>query len=258
MGEMSGDMPNLVSPTTWKFWADFPEKHIADIEGDYQEDNVKEDLSEATLSASCVPLHWKTKNVLSRPAGSHFLMHMVNNLHEGFDIPDKVSFGFQGEKDTRGNTRLKTYIAARSTGLPTQYVFNPGFCGRTPIGHPIQQQYKDNMLNNLIALCPQGSGMCTARRYEACYYTRVPVVIGTCMFTTLNYAETEFAYQLSAKLTKDELANELTKIAETPIKELHDRAKAARNYFDTTLRTYFKDPTLFFLKYLERHNLWTP
>ena len=49
------------------------------------------------------------------------------------------------------------------------------------------------------------------------------------------------------------MANELVKVYNTDIGELEERGKAARKYFDTVIRKYFEDPTLYFLNWLERN-----
>ena len=41
------------------------------------------------------------------------------------------------------------------------------------------------------------------------------------------------------------------KLYDTPMSELEDRANLARQYFDTIIRKYFDDPTLYFLYWLQ-------
>jgi len=257
MGEINPSMPTI-EQKNWEFWNEYKRFHIADLEGDYNNTTIREDLKDSIVTSSCIPIHWKNRYAMGRPALSKFLVYIVRHMHEEFSIPNSISFGFKGEMDVKGNTRVKTYKALRLAKLQANYQFNPGWSGRVNVDQAICKQYQDVMINNLIAVCPQGAGIGTIRRFEACYFTRVPVVIGECLYTGYDYYDTSFAYQLPSTLTQTELANELTKIAETPISELQDRAKAARVYFDTVVRNYFKDPTLFFLNYLERHNLWNP
>jgi len=46
------------------------------------------------------------------------------------------------------------------------------------------------------------------------------------------------------------------KILDTPLSELIERGKAARNYFQSVIVEYYKDPTKTFLTYLHRKGLF--
>ena len=63
----------------------------------------------------------------------------------------------------------------------------------------------------------------------------------------------DFVYRITGQdLTPEKLRNQLEEINETPLSELADRAMAARNYFDSTVRSYFEDPTAYFRTWLDK------
>ena len=112
------------------------------------------------------------------------------------------------------------------------------------------------MSNNLLSLCPRGSGIDSVRLIETCYYNRVPILISDYDYYLVGEtsSELDFVYRITGHdLTPDKITEQLQKIYDTPIDELHDRANAARKYFDTTIRKYFNDPTKYFLEWLEEN-----
>ena len=131
---------------------------------------------------------------------------------------------------------------------------NRRWAGPSEIGGKVQGDYIETMKNNLISLCPRGSGIDSVRLIESCYYTRVPVLISDHDYFLVGEDEydLDFVYRITGKdLTPEELDEKLNMIYDTPISELKDRAFAAREYFDTVIRSYFEDPTEYFQNWLQ-------
>ena len=67
-----------------------------------------------------------------------------------------------------------------------------------------------------------------------------------------DHYDTNFCYRIyNEKMSPNFLLSELEKIYNTPISELEEKANQAKAYFETIVREYFDDPTLYFLKWLE-------
>ena len=121
------------------------------------------------------------------------------------------------------------------------------------MGSNAQMQYKSTMQNNIISLCPRGSGIDSVRLLESCYFTRVPVLISDHDYYILGEEtyDTSFCFRICKEnMHPDFLRQELQKIYETPIEELRHRAIEARKYFEVVVREYFDDPTFFFIGWL--------
>jgi hypothetical protein len=83
----------------------------------------------------------------------------------------------------------------------------------------------------------------------------VPVIISNEDFYQVGEDEydTSFIFKVIGDLSPKDMANELVTIYNTNINELKERGDAAKNYFDTVIKEYFKDPTLFFINWLKRN-----
>lgn len=66
--------------------------------------------------------------------------------------------------------------------------------------------------------------------------------------------DVDFCFRIIGDISPEDMANELVKVYNTDIDELKERGKAAREYFDTVIRKYFEDPTLYFINWLEESN----
>ena len=97
-------------------------------------------------------------------------------------------------------------------------------------------------------LCPGGvRNMMTTRFYEACAVGRVPLAISYNIW--FEYAP---HYECSPDSSVDELASWFTAMSRD---YLTDRNEASKRYFDLFVRAYFKDPTAYFLGWMERKRL---
>jgi hypothetical protein len=97
--------------------------------------------------------------------------------------------------------------------------------------------------------------MDTIRFYETCFFGRVPVVISEMAFMGDDDTDTSFIFKIPTDISEEEMAKELLKISQTPITELIERGKCARNYFLNVVSKYFEDPTLYFINWMKKKNL---
>ena len=235
------------------------ERHIIDIEGDWYNlyvDQVhpwlKNSIVNISGNASCRSI--KDWNVCTRPPFSYLFVDMLKNRHERFPFPKDKTFGFKGCLD-KGLIRIKVAKALRLSNVKCEYIVNPQWFGRTKIDHPEVKKYEQFMRKHLFALCPRGTGHDSIRFYEACFFERVPVVISDSLIAGEDYYDMSFIFRISAKSSEQEIAVELKKISEISMSEAIERGKRARQYFEDVLRTYYKDPTEYFIKFLNRKRL---
>ncbi|MBM4053784.1 MAG: tetratricopeptide repeat protein [Planctomycetes bacterium] len=235
------------------------ERHIIDIEGDWHNlylDQVHPYLKKSIVTisgnASCQPI--KNWNVCTRPPFSYLLADILKNRHERFSFPNKNTFGFKGCID-RGMIRIKVANAIKLANLNCEYIINQQWFGRTEKDHPEVKKYEQFMLKHLFALCPRGTGHDSIRFYEACFFERVPVVISDSLIAGEDYYNMSFLFRISAKSSEKEIAAELKRISEIPLSEAIERGKMARQYFEDVIRTYYNDPTKYFITFLNRNQL---
>jgi hypothetical protein len=183
---------------------------------------------------------------------------MVDSIkdHRTFDFPIKRAYGFRGLINHRVRALLQEAIndpALDTAKISREFYTNGAWAGSTPTGHEIHKMYEELMLKHPLSLCPRGAGIDTTRIIETCFYTRVPVIITDEDFYLVgeDTHDTSFCYRITNVTTPKEIVEQLIQIYNnSSISELKDRAMAARNYFDVVIREYFRDPTLYFLNWL--------
>ena len=190
-------------------------------------------------------------SIFVRPTFSNLLLDIIKNRNENFDFPKDKSFGFRGFLNH--DVRAMMLHAIHNSDFKKQIKINKSWAGPSKVGSDIQNEYIKIMNDNLISLCPRGSGIDSVRLIETCYYRRVPVLISDHDYNLVGEDgnDLDFVYRIvGANLTPDDIRHQLQLIYDTPIDILHDRSNLARKYFDLTIREYFKDPTLFYLNWL--------
>jgi hypothetical protein len=237
-------------------------KHILDLEGDWCE--LKGYGGGAQVAPnwvlncikSCAPTkyaHW-VQPIMARPNMSSLLVFLKNNPKCDIEFPNKISFGFKGQPDPL-NTRIRVANCIKQAGMNSDISFNQTWGGRGGLESNATTEYINYLYKNILSLCPEGVSSATIRFYETCFFARVPIIIGEQMIMEEGERDTSFVYKINATLSDKELTNELTKIYNTPMSELIDKGKMARQYFIDVVMEYFKDPTLYFIKWMKRHNL---
>ena len=263
MGQFPQDSSGITkySPADFGFFAGNESRHICDIDGEggfefSRRPAIPSWLYDSVITANGVPKTYsRLKNIFPRPTFSQLLIDIIKNREEDFVFPTQPSFGLRCflNHDIRA---LLVYVLHKSDFQKDLHI-NKSWEGLASVGTDIHQRFIETMLNNSISLCPRGSGIDSVRLYETCYYKRVPVLISDRDYFLLGEGtyDTDFCFRICDKdMTPQYLKESLVEIYNTPIQELERRAIAARKYFDLVVRKYFEDPTLFFLKWLERNN----
>tara|TARA_R100001129_G_scaffold164380_3_gene130520 strand:+ start:512 stop:1474 length:963 start_codon:yes stop_codon:yes gene_type:complete len=269
MGQITNDTTSSNSITLYDknkfpFFEGNEDKHILDYEGEGgQEYGAGGHPIPNWLHNSIITINGplkrysNIKRMFIRPTFSHMLVDLKDK-HEKFTFPDHISMGFRGFINHNVRVVLANTLN-HFKDIKNELYINQKWEGPSKTNSDIQKQYRDTMQNNLISLCPRGSGIDSTRLFESCYFTRVPVLISDHDFFIVgeDYYDTSFFYRIcnlelnSPGNGETLLYNELAKIQKIDINELRERATLARKYFDVVLRKYFEDPTLYFLKWLK-------
>ncbi len=257
MGQI-GDDPNRppLEQSNFPFITAIPEKHIYDFEGDHNCD-PSDFLEKCIFTANGAPYHWRNRKLVVRPTFSTVLVHLARQEKlQDFPLPNKKSFGFRGLPDPFG-VRIKTYRAICEARLPGEIQFTNNWNGPVDINDLAVELYQKNLLESTFAICPRGNGRDSARIYEAMAYGRVPVLVGDHILLNEEDfdVDTSFCCKISQYCTMQQMSQQLTQIYQMPYSEMADRAWVARNYFETVVQKYFRDPTAYFLEKLEQ-NKW--
>ena len=262
MGQLNNDRGDLTTkkPSDFKYLVGNENKHICDIEGEggFEVSNrspIPQWLWNCVIT-TMGPLksYSHIQYLFTRPTFSHLLLDIINNREENFDFPETNSFGLRAFLNHQIRALL-VYVLHHCNYEKELHV-NKKWEGLSNVGSNTQQDFIDTMLNNSISLCPRGSGIDSVRLIESCYYNRVPVLVSDYdyfMFGEDRY-DTSFCYRICHEnMTPEYLKNELDKIYNTPNDVLKQKAEQAKLYFETIVREYFNDPTLYFLNWLEEH-----
>ena len=264
MGQFANDFGELVRArkSDFRYFAGNESRHILDIDGEGGFEASNRPAIPFWLHKSIITTMGPLKRysniefLFTRPTFSHLLIDIVKNCDEDFNFPNRKSFGLRAFMNHK--VRAATLVAMHKGNFEKEIHVNKKWEGLSPVGSSTQKQFIETMLNNSLSLCPRGSGIDSVRFLETCYFKRVPIVITDydyCLFGEDEH-DLSFCYKIhNTNMNPDFLLPELKKIYNTPIEELEERASAARQYFDKTLRSYFADPTLYFLRWLERKNV---
>ena len=254
MGQIANETFTMIGPQQFEFYKEHKDRHICDIEGEGGMP-IPNWLHDAILTTmGPLKIYSNIKKLFARPTFSHLLVDIIKNRNEKFELPTQKSFGFRGFLNHR--MRAMTVHSLHNSDFEKELHINRVWNGPSDIGGKVQNDYIQTMSNNLLSLCPRGSGIDSVRLIETCYYNRVPILISDYDYYLVGEtsSELDFVYRITGHdLTPDKITEQLQKIYDTPIDELHDRANAARKYFDTTIRKYFNDPTKYFLEWLEEN-----
>ena len=259
IGQLSCGTMQHISPNFFEHLDKAPHKHIAAIEGDWGSNVIPDWGLQCILFGNENKSSYNKKDFMTRPVMSPLLLHFVRNYEKikyNNRLPNNKSFGFRGQTDPHG-TRLKVYNLLKNNNIPHEILWNPGWgmIYDLKANNTFIQDYSRVIVNNIFSLCPRGVSECSIRIYETCFFGRIPIIIGNTMVLGDDYYDTSFMYKIDPTLSDKEMLDEFNKIYKTPVKELHDRCQAARNYFKDVVIKYYEDPTLFFINFLKRHKL---
>jgi hypothetical protein len=252
MGQLANDRWNQFSPAQFQYFSGNENRHICDIEGEGGQ--IIPNWLHNSIVTTMGPLkrYSNIYKLFARPTFSKLFLHIINSEKQDFDTPDKISFGFKGFINCQTRLQLAQGLQFPSV-LETELSVNNKWNGPAEPGSAIQKEYIDMMMRHLVSLCPRGSGIDSVRLIESCYYNRVPVLISDEDYYLVgeDSYDTDFCFRyINPSISPFELQDFLQSIYDEGIDELNNRASLARKYFDNVIVEYFKDPTLFFLKWL--------
>lgn len=263
MGQFSQDKRELLraSPEQYKYFKGNESKHILDIDGEggFEASNrpqIPEWLNNSIITANG-PLkrYSNIKFLFTRPTFSHLFIDIIKSKPQNFEFPKTKSFGLRAFLNHK--IRAATVHALHNGDFNKEMHINKKWQGLSEAGSQTQKDFIDTMINNSISLCPRGSGIDSVRFWESCYYNRLPVVITDHDYFLFgeDHYDMSFCYRIhNVNMTPKYLLQELNYIYNTPIDDMKERASRGKTYFETIVREYFRDPTLYFLNWLSKKN----
>lgn len=226
-------------------------RHIIDLEGDFWRVPWPEWMKPATLivmnAYSRVERIKDGWRFMARPPCSKLLMKLVDDGAPEWTPPKHKKLFFHGQPEAQG---LRQRMIDACEGLPADIRINRFWGAVLETEHDVTASYIQGMLDNAFCLCPGGAGHHTSRLYEACAFGRVPVVIADSPVFAEDEELLHFMYQVSHMATKEQMHSQFERILRH---ETTSDSRDARQYFVNVVRTFFQDPTGYFLKWTERH-----
>lgn len=232
-----------------------PERHIVDIEGDWDHKHIEPVLWQCVLMMVTSSRDLPGKNIFTRTANSRLLVSQTRRHQHYPFTPERVRLGFRGSL-THHWVRILLYAYTLKWGLPCDWVHHLFGFGDTSPGSQETRDYEDFMASHGLALCPRGVPDASVRFYEACFYSCVPVIVGNHGVVGDDYYDTSFIQRIHPEAGEQEMRRSLTELLSAPFDELKRRGNAARAYFDDVIRRYYQDPTALLLRFLVRRGLW--
>lgn len=235
------------------FLEQYPERHIADIEGDWDHRRLDPIFWKCVLMMACHSPSLPGKTIFVRAFDSPYLILSMLDRQERFPfMQERTRLGFRG---VIGNhwSRLLLLAYMMKWNFPCNWIDHIFILGIDPSG---MIDYEKFMLEFGLALSPRGVGNGSLRFYEACFYNCVPVVVSDHGVVGDDYYDTSFIWRMSLEWSEEELRSSFHRLLTASFDELRGRADAARVYFDRVVRSYYDDPTGFFLQWLVRRGLW--
>ena len=240
----------------FEFFEGNESRHIVDMEGEGGWE-IPEWLRECILTTMGPLKRFNYYKLFTRPCFSSLMMDCLKD-ERVFEFPKKSGYGFRG--CINHPTRQVLFEALKEPTLNENRIrreayMTAGWFGPAPSRSEPHLIFEELMLKHPLSLCPRGAGIASTRVWETCAYGRVPVIISNEDFYQVGEDEydTSFIFKVIGDLSPKDMANELVTIYNTNINELKERGDAAKNYFDTVIKEYFKDPTLFFINWLKRN-----
>jgi hypothetical protein len=255
MGQIPNDKFINFKKSNFSYFEGNEERHICDVEGEGGMPIPSWLHNSIITTMGPLKKYSNIKRLFTRPTFSYLLLDIIKNRDEKFDFPKEKSFGFRGFLNHR--TRAMMLHAIHHSEFEKEIHVNRKWSGPSEVGSSVQQDFIKTMLSNSLSLCPRGSGIDSVRLLEACYYNRVPILISDEDYFLVgeDHYDTSFVFRICGHdLNPDIVRERLQEIYDMPADELEDRANKAKKYFDEVVRTYFDDPTAYFIKWLKNEN----
>lgn len=230
----------------------YPEKHIIDIEGDGTNRNIPNSLFSSILTINSLNkglLSLLKKKPYVRPTFSKLLVDCAKNRYDRFTL-GKRSFGFIGLSDPWG-VRHRMAKILNNLNINKEIILRNDWNGLTHKDSPIVKKYEELMMRNSFALCPRGAGEDSVRFYEACFFERVPVIIGNNILPgELDGYDVSFAFRINYDESEQNQMTKFLQIYSISDDEILERSIRARKYFEDIIRPQIQKPTERFIKWL--------
>lgn len=255
MGQIPNDQYFKFRPSSFEYFEGNESKHICDIEGEGGVPIPQWLHNSIITTMGPLKIYSNIEYLFARPTFSHLLLDLIKNKNENFQFPKEKSFGFRGYLNHM--IRAMMVHAVHNSDFKKDMHINHKWAGPSKIGSKVQEEFISTMVDNSLSLCPRGSGIDSVRLLETCYYNRVPVLISDFDYYLVgeDTYDTSFVFRICREDNNPSYIKEsLAQIHDTPIEELQVRADKAKKYFDEVIRTYFEDPTAYFLSWLEKKN----
>jgi len=250
MGQVSCGL-SMPDKSEFKYFDGNEESHIIDFEGDWFQKSIPDWLKNSLISVSGVKKEYENIKIFPRPAVSHLLLDIIrNNRKIKHTFESNKSFGFKGFPDPRG-IRIKTAKACELAGVKTDIHFNQAWQGKAHPNSQVVSEYCKLMLQNTFALCPSGTGVDSVRFFEACFFSRIPIVVSDSFTMGHEFNKNKpFYFQVDPHNSTDRIAKELNEIEKTSLHKLKEMSYNSKEFFEINMRKYFEDPTLRFIEWL--------
>ena len=212
MGQISNNKFSFLSPDMYRYLEGNENRHIVDVEGEGGQPIVSWLHDCIITSMGPLKKYSHLNRLFTRPTFSHLFLDIIKNRNESFEIPAEKSFGFRGYLNHQ--MRAMMLHSLHNSDFKKELHMNRTWSGPSEIGGKVQHDY---------------------------------FLVGE------DDKELDFVYRITGEdLIPSKLTEQLQAIYDTPIEELTERAEAARNYFDSVIRSYFDDPTAYFLSWLDK------
>ncbi len=253
MGQVSCGLP-LPKKNEFKYFDGNKEKHIIDFEGDWFQKSIPNWLRNSIVSVSGVKKEYEGIKIFTRPATSSLLLDIIrNNRQVKHTFESNKNFCFKGFPDPRG-IRMKMAKGCQLAGIKSNIVFNQAWQGKAHSRSKEVADYCKLMLQNTFALCPSGTGVDSVRFFEACFFSRIPVVVSDSFTMGHKHNKNKpFYFQIDPYNSIDEMARNLAEIEKIPLHKLKEMSYNSKEFFESKMRKYFEDPTLRFIEWLEEN-----
>jgi hypothetical protein len=228
----------------------WPERHVADIEGDWMNRKVPEHLRNCWLTINGAPLEMTDwPRLVIRPTFSKLFLHLVKNPPK-FLAPNNRRFVFKGFTDPWGLRARLAYVL-KTSNLDYDYQLTAKWNGYNDPANSVAKSYTNMMESGCFALCPRGSGHDSVRFFEACSFGRIPVIVGDniIMGEESKRGDTCF-FRIPQKQSFKEMRQKLEELARMTDDEVSNHARFAYLYFQNVILKYFRDPTAYLLERL--------
>ena len=251
MGQIH-DGVKIPSIEDFKYFNGNENKHICDIEGDWLNRELPDWLKKCILTINGARKDYKNCKMFVRPTFSYLLLNLAKNQTK-FQKREvnNISFGFRGLNDPKW-VRQKMVTAFKKSKLNGDVELNSRWMAQNDLTSTDTNIYIEFLKKNIISLCPMGAGYDSIRFFESCYYGSVPVIISDVFTPFYDDFKKPFFFEVDYRLNEEEMSNELIKISKTNISVIQEMSNNAQEYFQTKIVDYFKDPTLTFIKWIQK------